>query len=142
MPGPPSQGYHYYRFPIYGKAILQSLTDNSMVIVLDTRAASENPESPVKRPETAEPELKAPSLYRVVLLNDDYTPMEFVVEVLEVFFNLDREMATQVMLAVHKRGKGVCGVFPKDIAETKAEQVNQAARDNDHPLLCEVEPLD
>lgn len=77
-----------------------------------------------------------------MLLNDDYTPMEFVVEVLEVFFNMDREMATQVMLAVHQRGKGVCGVFPRDIAETKAEQVNQCARDHEHPLLCEVEPLD
>ena len=88
----------------------------------------------------AKPKLKRPPLYRVVLLNDDYTPMEFVVEVLEHFFSMTREKATQVMLAVHTQGKGVCGIYPRDIAETKAEQVNQAARDNGHPLLCEVEP--
>jgi ATP-dependent Clp protease adaptor protein ClpS len=76
----------------------------------------------------------------VVLLNDDYTPMEFVVEVLEHFFSLTREKATQVMLAVHTQGKGVCGIYTKDVAETKSELVNQAARDNGHPLLCEVEP--
>ena len=88
----------------------------------------------------AKPKLKRPPLYRVVLLNDDYTPMEFVVEVLEHFFSMNREKATHVMLAVHTQGKGVCGIYPRDIAETKAEQVNQAARDNGHPLLCEVEP--
>ena len=88
----------------------------------------------------AKPKFKRPPLYRVVLLNDDYTPMEFVVEVLEHFFSMTREKATQVMLAVHTQGKGVCGIYPRDIAETKAEQVNQAARDNGHPLLCEVEP--
>ena len=88
----------------------------------------------------AKPKLKRPSLYRVILLNDDYTPMEFVVEVLETFFTMNREQATQVMLAVHTQGKGVCGIYPQDIAETKASQVNQSARDNGHPLLCEVEP--
>ena len=87
----------------------------------------------------AKPKLKRPSLYRVILLNDDYTPMEFVVEVLETFFTMNREQATQVMLAVHTQGKGVCGIYPQDIAETKASQVNQSARDNGHPLLCEVE---
>ena len=66
--------------------------------------------------------------------------MEFVVEVLETFFTMNREQATQVMLAVHTQGKGVCGIYPQDIAETKASQVNQSARDNGHPLLCEVEP--
>ena len=88
----------------------------------------------------AKPKLKRPPLYKVVLLNDDYTPMEFVVEVLEQFFALNREKATQIMLAVHTQGKGVCGIYPTDIAETKAMQVNQHARDNGHPLLCEVEP--
>jgi ATP-dependent Clp protease adaptor protein ClpS len=88
----------------------------------------------------AKPKLKRPPLYKVVLLNDDYTPMEFVVEVLEHFFSMNREKATQVMLAVHTQGKGVCGVYTRDVAETKAELVNQAARDNGHPLLCEVEP--
>lgn len=88
----------------------------------------------------AKPKLKRPPLYKVVLLNDDYTPMEFVVEILERFFRMNREKATQIMLAVHTQGKGVCGIYPRDIAETKAEQVNQHARDSGHPLLCEVEP--
>ncbi len=86
------------------------------------------------------PELKNPSMYKVVLLNDDYTPMEFVVEILETFFYMSREKATQVMLTVHTQGKGVCGVFTRDIAETKAAQVNQYSRDNQHPLLAEIEP--
>ena len=88
------------------------------------------------------PILKRPPLYRVVLLNDDYTPMEFVVEVLERFFSMDREQATRVMLTVHTQGKGVCGVFSRDIAETKAAQVNQYSRQNEHPLLCEIEVSD
>ena len=87
----------------------------------------------------AKPELKPPPMYKVVLLNDDYTPMEFVVEILEMFFNMGREKATQVMLAVHTQGKGVCGIYTKDIAETKAAQVNQYARDSEHPLLAEIE---
>ena len=88
----------------------------------------------------AKPQLKKPPRYRVILLNDDYTPMEFVVQVLEQFFGMGREKATQVMLAVHTQGKGVCGIYPQDIAETKASQVNQCARNSGHPLLCEVEP--
>jgi len=88
----------------------------------------------------AKPKLKRPPLFKVVLLNDDYTPMEFVVDILERFFNMNREKATQVMLAVHTQGKGVCGIYPRDIAETKATHVNQHARDSGHPLLCEVEP--
>ncbi|MDB6062292.1 MAG: ATP-dependent Clp protease adapter ClpS [Verrucomicrobiaceae bacterium] len=90
----------------------------------------------------AKPQLKPPSMYQVVLLNDDYTPMEFVVEILEQFFSMGREQATQVMLAVHTQGKGVCGIFTRDIAETKSAQVNQYARDNQHPLLSEIEALD
>ena len=90
----------------------------------------------------AEPQLNRPPLYMVVLLNDDYTPMEFVVEVLEVFFNMTREKATQVMLTVHTRGKAVCGIFTRDIAETKAAQVNQYARDHQHPLLADIEASD
>ncbi|KGE03509.1 ATP-dependent Clp protease adaptor protein ClpS [Pseudohaliea rubra DSM 19751] len=89
--------------------------------------------------ENAQPELKKPPLFKVVLLNDDYTPMEFVVEVLEQFFLMNREQATQVMLTVHTQGKGVCGVYTRDIAETKAAQVNQYAREHQHPLLCEIE---
>ncbi|WP_246077721.1 ATP-dependent Clp protease adapter ClpS [Neptunomonas concharum] len=89
----------------------------------------------------AKPKLKKPPMYRVVLLNDDYTPMEFVVEVLMVFFGMTQEKATQVMLAVHTQGKGICGVFSRDVAETKSAQVNQYARDNKHPLLSEVEAV-
>ncbi len=92
--------------------------------------------------EEAKPALKQPPLFRVVLLNDDYTPMEFVVYILEVFFQMSREQATQVMLMVHKQGKGVCGVYTRDIAESKAAQVNQYARENEHPLLCEIEASD
>ena len=90
----------------------------------------------------AEPKIKKPPLYRVVLLNDDYTPMEFVVEVLQTFFGLDRERATQVMLAVHTQGKATCGIFPRDIAETKSAQVNQYAQENQHPLISEIEAVE
>ena len=90
----------------------------------------------------AKPAVKKPPLYKVVLLNDDYTPMEFVVEVLEVFFRMNFEQATQVMLTVHTHGKGVCGIYTRDIAETKMIQVNQYSRENQHPLLCEIESSD
>lgn len=89
--------------------------------------------------ETSKPELKPPSRYKVVMLNDDYTPMDFVVEVLETFFSMNREAATQIMLRVHTEGKAVCGVFTRDIAETKAEQVNEYARECQHPLICQIE---
>jgi len=89
--------------------------------------------------ETAKPELARPPLYQVVLLNDDYTPMDFVIEVLQVFFNLNREIATQVMLHVHTRGKGVCGVFTHEVAETKVAQVNEFSRHHQHPLMCTME---
>ncbi len=87
----------------------------------------------------ADPELEEPRLFKVVLLNDDYTPMDFVVEVLMKFFNLDHDSATQIMLHVHTRGKGVCGLFSYQIAETKAIMVNDYARENQHPLQCSVE---
>jgi len=87
----------------------------------------------------SKPKLKPPPLYKVILLNDDYTPMEFVVQVLETFFRMDREKATQVMLHVHTRGIGVCGVFTREIAETKVTQVNEYSRDHHHPLLCTME---
>ncbi len=89
----------------------------------------------------ARPKLKKPSKYQVVLLNDDYTPMEFVVEILEQFFSLDRQQATQVMLHVHTKGKGICGVYTREIAETKVMQVNEYSRENQHPLLCEMEKV-
>ena len=89
--------------------------------------------------ESAKPELKPPPLYKVVLLNDDYTPMEFVVQVLEEFFGMGREQATQIMLHVHIRGRGVCGVYTHDIAETKVAQVTEFSRRHQHPLLCTLE---
>jgi len=89
---------------------------------------------------TAPPVLERPPLYTVVLFNDDYTPMEFVIEVLQQYFALDLDRATEVMLTVHYRGKGVAGVYPRDIAETKAQQVNHYARSQGHPLLCQIEP--
>lgn len=89
--------------------------------------------------EEARPKLKRPPMYKVVMLNDDYTPMDFVVETLELFFGVNRERATQLMLQVHTQGKAICGVYTRDIAETKAAQVNQFARDHQHPLLCEIE---
>jgi ATP-dependent Clp protease adaptor protein ClpS len=89
---------------------------------------------------TSPPELQRPPLYAVVLFNDDYTPMEFVIEVLQQYFGLDLDRATEVMLTVHYRGKGVAGIYPRDIAETKAQQVNNYARSQGHPLLCQIEP--
>lgn len=89
--------------------------------------------------EEARPKLKRPQQYKVILLNDDYTPMEFVVHVLEKFFMLPREKAVQIMLHVHTRGIGICGVFSREIAETKVAQVNDFSRDNEHPLQCTME---
>ncbi len=83
--------------------------------------------------------IKPPPLFKVLLLNDDFTPMDFVVVVLQKFFAMDRERATRVMLQVHKEGIGLCGVFPKDIASTKVEQVVSFARQHQHPLACVME---
>lgn len=90
--------------------------------------------------ERVKPKLSKPRMFRVVILNDDYTPMEFVVHVLEVFFSMNREQATRIMLKVHTEGRAICGVYTRDIAETKAEQINQYSRENEHPLLCQIEP--
>ncbi len=87
----------------------------------------------------SKPKLQRPPMYKVLLLNDDYTPMEFVVEILESFFQMEREKATQVMLHVHTRGTGICGLFTRDIAETKVARVNDYSRSNQHPLLCTME---
>ena len=89
--------------------------------------------------EASRPEVARPPLYSVLLLNDDYTPMDFVVDVLVRFFALDMERATQVMLHVHTRGRGVCGVFTREVAESKVAQVNEYSRLNQHPLLCTME---
>jgi ATP-dependent Clp protease adaptor protein ClpS len=82
---------------------------------------------------------KPPPMFQVVMYNDDYTPMEFVVEVLLMFFSLSRERATQVMLKVHTEGRGVCGIYPRDVASTKVEQVTAYSRQHQHPLQCAME---
>jgi len=89
--------------------------------------------------EQARPKLKPPKRYKVVLNNDDYTPMEFVVEILSQFFGMNVEAATHVMLQVHKSGKGICGEYNSQIAETKVEQVNNYSQQHQHPLLCTME---
>lgn len=89
--------------------------------------------------EEARPEVKLPPMYRVILINDDYTPMDFVIEILQTFFTMSHDRATQVMLHVHTRGKGVCGVFTHEIAETKVALVNDYSRQSEHPLMCTLE---
>jgi ATP-dependent Clp protease adaptor protein ClpS len=89
--------------------------------------------------DTAKPKLKQPPMYKVVMLNDDYTPMEFVVKVLQIFFAMSLENATRVMWQVHTEGKGICGVFTYEIAETKIAQVNEYSMNYQHPLKCVLE---
>lgn len=89
--------------------------------------------------ETKRSRLAPPPLYKVLLLNDDFTPMDFVILVLQKFFAMDREQATRIMLKVHTEGHGICGVYPRDVAATKVEQVAAFARDNQHPLACVME---
>lgn len=90
----------------------------------------------------AKPKLKRPPMYKVILLNDDYTPMEFVVHILEKFFAMDREKATQIMLTVHTQGAATVGIYPRDVAESKSEQVNLYSQENNHPLMSTVEMTD
>jgi ATP-dependent Clp protease adaptor protein ClpS len=92
--------------------------------------------------EESKPKLKKPPLYRVVIFNDDYTPMEFVVSLLGSIFGMGYEDATRVMLKVHTEGKAVCAIYIRDIAETKAQQTREYARTHEHPLRCEIEPID
>ena len=87
----------------------------------------------------SKPDLQVPPMYKVILFNDDYTPMDFVVLVLQQFFAMDIEKATQVMLHVHTRGRGACGVYTREVAESKVSQVNEYARMSQHPLLCTME---
>lgn len=89
--------------------------------------------------EVAPPRLERPPMYTVMLLNDDYTPMDFVVDVLMRYFGMGEQQATQVMLHVHTRGRGICGVYSREVAETKVAQVNGFARKHQHPLLCAME---
>jgi ATP-dependent Clp protease adaptor protein ClpS len=90
----------------------------------------------------AKPELKPPSMFKVLLLNDDFTPMEFVVHILEKFFAMNREKATQIMLTVHTEGAATVGIYPRDVAETKSELVNLYAQENNHPLMSTIEMTD
>ncbi len=118
--------------------MFSDVTDDALLI----KSSSKDIEREGSVGEALAPEelkLKPPPLYRVILLNDDYTPMEFVVNILCKFFAMSVETATAVMLKVHTEGKGVCGVFPKEIAETKAVMVNEYARESEHPLLCDIE---
>ncbi|MDD5579496.1 MAG: ATP-dependent Clp protease adapter ClpS [Methylobacter sp.] len=89
----------------------------------------------------AKPKLKMPPLYKVILLNDDFTPMDFVIEILMNFFAMSEEKATQVMLQIHTQGIGVCGTYTKDVAETKVYIVNEYSREHHHPLLCSMEEM-
>ena len=113
-----------------------------LVFSYEVRAAGEpqpgQPEGDLAVQETR-PELAPPPRYKVVIMNDDYTPMDFVVEVLESFFNMDREKATRVMLTIHTEGQATCGIYTRDVAETKAAQVVDYAQQCQHPLLCRVE---
>lgn len=123
--------------------LLMPNLDSSCLTVLPAQAGMTRPNMPDEdgdiAVQPAEPALAQPPLYKVVLHNDDYTPMEFVIEVLQGFFNMDSETAVQVMLAVHTQGKGTCGVFTRDIAETKSYQVNEYARECEHPLISDIE---
>jgi len=92
--------------------------------------------------ELSKPELKRPPMYKVILMNDDYTPMEFVIHILENFFSMEREKATQIMLKVHTEGSAVVGIYPRDVAETKSEQVNIYSQENSHPLMSVIEMTD
>ncbi len=105
----------------------------------DKRPDNDATHGPDLAVEEARPKIKKPPLYRVVLINDDFTPMDFVVDVLESIFGMERTRATQVMLEVHTKGKGVCGVYTFEIAETKVAQVMGIARQHQHPLLCTME---
>ncbi len=123
--------------------LLMSNLESSYLVDLPAYAGMTRPNMPDEdgdiAVQPAEPALAQPPLYKVVLHNDDYTPMEFVIEVLQGFFNMDSETAVQVMLAVHTQGKATCGVFTRDIAETKSYQVNEYARECEHPLISDIE---
>lgn len=119
-------------------------TDLSRLALIPPRAADENGGNgdgagQVGVATKAKAKSKKPSQYKVLMLNDDYTPMEFVVMVLKRFFRMDLDQATRVMLHVHQRGVGVCGIFPYEVAETKVNQVMDFARQNQHPLQCTLE---
>ncbi|PWW03660.1 ATP-dependent Clp protease adaptor protein ClpS [Hoeflea marina] len=110
-----------------------------VVMQADKKSGGGTPDRGTQVITRVKPEVKRPSLYRVLLLNDDYTPMEFVIHILENFFQKDREQATRIMLHVHNHGVGECGVFTYEVAETKVTQVMDFAREHHHPLQCVME---
>ena len=115
-------------------------TSNSIVKLKFSASGSQVPSDDTSTVATLDkPITKKPSLYRVIILNDDYTPMEFVVYVLQAFFGFDKDKAQQIMLAIHTHGKGVCGIFTREVAETKSLQINNFAKDNEHPLVSDIE---
>lgn len=116
-----------------------NMTDPKILIRIKNHSDEETDHDTALVVQEARPIVEEPKRYKVILINDDFTPMEFVVEVLRVFFNLNEETATRIMLNVHTKGKGVCGIFSKDIAETKVVLVNEFAQENEHPLLCTME---
>jgi ATP-dependent Clp protease adaptor protein ClpS len=113
-----------------------SLAQSSRLFRMSRMVIKKQEESAIESEVTR---VKPPPLYKVMLLNDDFTPMDFVVAVIQKFFAMDREQATRIMLKVHREGVGVCGVFPRDIAATKVEQVIAYARQHQHPLACVME---
>lgn len=98
--------------------------------------SSRNPDNVIEKSKAG---LSPPSLYKVILVNDDFTPMDFVVKVLRHFFLMNEEMANRIMLKIHTEGSGICGIYPNDIAATKVKQVNEFSRQNQHPLMCVME---
>lgn len=122
----------------YNRGSSSPAAHGGVVSSLSSQLPDHRPDSGVAVAE-ALPKVRQPPLFRVLLLNDDYTPMEFVVDILERFFAMNRNDATRVMLEVHTRGQGVCGVFTYEIAETKVSQVTSFAREHHHPLMCTLE---
>ena len=118
------------------KRSMVNVEDRFLVIRMGRMATRKHSDSILEAERT---KAQPPRLYKVMLLNDDFTPMDFVVTVLQRFFSMDREQATRVMLEVHRNGQGICGVFSRDVAATKVEQVSSFAREHQHPLACVME---
>ena len=141
-----SRSRHHFTFAVQCESLLDRM------IFMASKPPVPAPVAPKTRPadddggsvvlERRTQKTKPPQMYQVVMLNDDYTPMEFVVVVIQEFFNKDRETATQIMLKIHLDGKGICGVYSRDVAATKVEQVQEAARQAGHPLQCVSEPIE
>jgi ATP-dependent Clp protease adaptor protein ClpS len=142
-----ARGFGAGRMPMLGRG-----RERTARIVFMASQIPKKPDQPVAPPsigsddsvvlERRTQRVKPPQMFQVVLLNDDFTPMEFVVHVIQEYFSKDRETATQIMLKIHLEGKGICGVYSRDVATTKVDQVTQAARQAGHPLQCLSEPVE